>query len=212
MAPGDTVEKILHAASVLFAERGFAETSLRTITGMADVNLAAVNYHFGSKKELIQAVFSRVLQPFCLHLNTELDRALNSTKGQVLGIEQILDSCSRALLNTTHESGMSVQRVMRLLSLAYTQNQEHLRQYIVGAYGETYERFAALLQRAAPGLSLVEFYWKLYFMLGAAVFTLSSFDSLRAILNSDYQQDTELEGVLELMIPSLSTILVSGKE
>ncbi len=212
MAPGDTVEKILHAASVLFAERGFAETSLRTITGMADVNLAAVNYHFGSKKELIQAVFSRVLQPFCKHLNSELDAVLEKSGEQGVSIEQIIECCSSALLKSTEDSGMSVQRVTRLLGLAYTQSQEHLRQYIVGAYGETYERFAGMVQKAAPGLSMVEFYWRLYFMLGAAVFTLSSFDSLRAILNSDYGHDTELEQVMQLMTPSLASILNVAKE
>jgi len=63
MANGETVERILRSATILFAERGFAETSMRTITGMADVNLAAVNYHFGTKKSLIQAVFT-IFNPF----------------------------------------------------------------------------------------------------------------------------------------------------
>ena len=58
MAQSDTVERILDAAEQLFAEKGFAETSLRLITSKAGVNLAAVNYHFGSKKALIQAVFA----------------------------------------------------------------------------------------------------------------------------------------------------------
>ena len=49
MAQSETVERILDAAEQLFAERGFAETSLRLITSKAGVNLAAVNYHFGSK-------------------------------------------------------------------------------------------------------------------------------------------------------------------
>jgi AcrR family transcriptional regulator len=50
MAQSETVERILDAAEQLFAEKGFAETSLRLITSKAGVNLAAVNYHFGSKK------------------------------------------------------------------------------------------------------------------------------------------------------------------
>ncbi|HCH31325.1 MAG TPA: TetR family transcriptional regulator, partial [Oceanospirillaceae bacterium] len=51
-----TIDRILDAAEVEFAAHGFVETSLRTITTKAKVNLAAVNYHFGSKKGLIQAV------------------------------------------------------------------------------------------------------------------------------------------------------------
>ena len=50
MAQSDTVERILDVAEILFAEKGFAATSLRLITRKAQVNLAAVNYHFGSKK------------------------------------------------------------------------------------------------------------------------------------------------------------------
>lgn len=206
MAQGDTVERILHAASILFAERGFAETSLRTITGMADVNLAAVNYHFGSKKELIQAVFARFLHPFC----EQLDREMNDLEAQAGGspsAEQILARVSKTLLHSAEESGVSVQRVTRLMSLAYTQSQEHLRHYLVANYGETYHRLASLLQNAIPGLTAVEFYWRLYFMLGAAVFTLSSYDSLRAILNSDFNQDSELQEVIGLMIPSLGSLL-----
>ena len=74
MAQSETVERILDAAEQLFAEKGFAETSLRLITSKAGVNLAAVNYHFGSKKALIQAVFSRFLGPFCTSLDRELER------------------------------------------------------------------------------------------------------------------------------------------
>ena len=73
MAQTDTVTRILDTAEVLFAERGFAETSLRNITSKAKVNLAAVNYHFGSKKALIQAIFARYLDPFTERFHTALD-------------------------------------------------------------------------------------------------------------------------------------------
>ena len=55
----DTKSRILDAAEELFMEHGFEATSLRLITTAANVNLAAVNYHFGSKEELFQAVLTR---------------------------------------------------------------------------------------------------------------------------------------------------------
>ena len=73
MSQSDTVQRILDAAEVLFAQKGFAETSLRAITSRAGVNLAAVNYHFGSKEALIQAVFERYLTPFCQALDAKLE-------------------------------------------------------------------------------------------------------------------------------------------
>lgn len=210
MAQNDTVERILHSATVLFAERGFAETSLRTITGMADVNLAAVNYHFGSKKELIQAVFYRFMQPFCRELDKELD-ALEAQCG-VDGspeVEDLLKCILETLLKTTEEIHEDPQIFMRLLSLAYTQSQEHLRHYIVRAFGPTYSRCVGLIQKVCPQLNEVEFYWRLYFMLGAAVFTLSSFDSIRAILNADYHEDTSMKGAVDMMIPPMTGMLKS---
>src|SRR3954447_22854602 len=58
-----TRDRILDAAEELFMEHGFEATSLRQITTAAEVNLAAVNYHFGSKEELFQSVLTRRLDP-----------------------------------------------------------------------------------------------------------------------------------------------------
>ena len=63
MNRGDTKTRILDAAENLFAARGYHNTSLREITKEAGVNLAAVNYHFGSKEALLRAVIKRRLVP-----------------------------------------------------------------------------------------------------------------------------------------------------
>ncbi|MCY4427934.1 MAG: TetR/AcrR family transcriptional regulator [Halieaceae bacterium] len=55
-----TSEKILLAATVLFALHGYSEVSIREIINLANVNMAAINYHFGTKRELYIAVFKRV--------------------------------------------------------------------------------------------------------------------------------------------------------
>ena len=57
-----TKERLLDTAEALFMEHGFEATSLRSITATAAVNLAAVNYHFGSKEELFEAVLTRRLE------------------------------------------------------------------------------------------------------------------------------------------------------
>ncbi len=210
MAQSDTVDRILNAATVLFAERGFAETSLRTITGMAGVNLASVNYHFGSKKELIQAVFSRFLEPYCKELDQCADELIRSLpEGQSLALEDLLKCLLETLLRSMSKIDEDPQRFMRLLSLAYTQSQEHLRHYLAENFGKTYNRFSQLIAESLPHLNVVELYWRVYFMLGASIFTLSSYESIRAILNADYDQDTSLETVVEYMIPSFTGMLKS---
>lgn len=205
MAQNDTVERILHSATILFAERGFAETSLRTITGMAGVNLAAVNYHFGSKKELIQAVFNRFLTPYSRELSKQLDEL--QADGRSPTAEELLRCMLKTLLVATEEIHEDPQIFMRLLGLAYTQSQEHLRHFLIKQYGTTYSRFVELMCEVCPGITRVEFYWRMYFMLGAGVFTLSSFDSISSILKADYDEDTTIEGTIDMMVPAIANML-----
>jgi AcrR family transcriptional regulator len=54
-------DRILDSAERLFCEKGYAETSIRDITSQANCNVAAVNYHFGSKDNLYYKVFQRYL-------------------------------------------------------------------------------------------------------------------------------------------------------
>ncbi len=56
-------QRILTAARELFAQRGFAGTSVRDITSRAKANLAAITYHFGSKEALFHAVLRGVAEP-----------------------------------------------------------------------------------------------------------------------------------------------------
>jgi len=205
MSQTDTVSRILDAAEVLFAERGFTETSLRTITSTAGVNLAAVNYHFGSKKELIQAVFERFLTPFTEALAATLDKRVAT--GAPLTVDELLESLYRVGMGSLAAQGRDPQRFMRLLGLAYTQYQGHLRRFIVSRYGESYRRFAGLLAQALPGLDPVSFYWRLYFMLGATIFTLSSFDAIEAILREDFAAESSLPETLERLVPAAAAML-----
>src|SRR5438876_3885821 len=69
----ETRTRILDAAEELFMQHGFEGTSMRLLTAKAGVNLAAVNYHFGSKDALIEAVFRRRLDPMNIARIAELD-------------------------------------------------------------------------------------------------------------------------------------------
>src|SRR5512138_2861404 len=69
----ETRTRILDAAEELFMLHGFEGTSMRLLTAKAGVNLAAVNYHFGSKDALIEAVFRRRLDPMNVSRTAELD-------------------------------------------------------------------------------------------------------------------------------------------
>lgn len=206
MAQPDTIERILDAAAALFAERGYTETSLRTITSTANVNLAAVNYHFGSKKALIQAVFARYLDPFCKCLNEALDNA-DKEHLKPLEVNEAIEILFSSLFRSAQEVDSNPEQFMRLLGLAYTQSQDHLRHFIIKEYGQTYARFMEILRQSLPGVDPTVFFWRLYFMLGATVFTLSSYKPINNISKEDFDQDRSMQDVVSILIPSITMLL-----
>ena len=200
MAQSETVERILDAAEQLFAEKGFAETSLRLITSKAGVNLAAVNYHFGSKKALIQAVFTRFLNPFVISLEQELD--INEQSGNAEhSLEELLEMLVRLVLGLTPRSGNDLSTFMRLLGLAFSQSQGHLRKYLGEVYGKVFKRYMELVLRSAPEMPLDVLFWRVHFMLGSVAFTLSSMKALKAMGEVEYGERARTDEILRQMVP-----------
>ncbi|MGK7027757.1 transcriptional regulator PsrA [Pseudomonas aeruginosa] len=195
MAQSETVERILDAAEQLFAEKGFAETSLRLITSKAGVNLAAVNYHFGSKKALIQAVFSRFLGPFCASLEKELDRRQAKPEAQHATLEDLLHLLVSQAMAVKRRGGAAPP------GLAFSQSQGHLRKYLEEVYGKVFRRYMLLVNEAAPKLPPIELFWRVHFMLGAAAFSMSGIKALRAMAETDFGVNTSTEQVMHLMVP-----------
>ena len=87
MSPPDTKTRILDAAEKLFASHGIEGSGLRLITRKAGVNLAAINYHFGSKENLVRAILSR----FILTLDQERDRRLKQAETKAVNSRERLE-------------------------------------------------------------------------------------------------------------------------
>lgn len=209
MAQRETARSILDAAEELFSERGFAETSLRNITTKADVNLAAVNYHFGSKKALIQAVFARFLAPFVAELDTALSDWTRNKDADPTDLMALLRLLSDTALRSGAERPERLRIFMRLLGLAYSQGQGHLRRFIRVEYGQVFRRYSELLSEATPELSHEDRFWRFHFMLGATMFTLNGVDSLSAMAEHDLGKATTTPDVIEQLLPFLASGLQS---
>ncbi|MBF5056571.1 TetR family transcriptional regulator [Alcanivorax sp. 521-1] len=198
MSQSDTVERILDAAEVLFAQKGFAETSLRAITGKAGVNLAAVNYHFGSKEALIQAVFERYLTPFCQALDAKLQE-LEQAGGADL--ERLFGLASRLALGSHGDEARRAMIFFRLAGQAYSQPQDHLRAYLREHYGAVFRRFLGLLHDTVPDVPPLELFLRVHFCLGAVIFTLSGMESLRTISKKDFNIDITAARITQQLLP-----------
>lgn len=196
-----TAGRILDVAQGLFAEKGFAETSLRAITSKAGTNLAAVNYHFGSKEALIQAVFQRFLDPFCELMKVRLEALPESAS-----LEDMLGLISQASVEVHKGDTRQLAIFFRLCGLAYAQGQEHLRTFLTGKYGAVYAAFLQRLHQAVPNEPPVELFWRAHFALGAAVFTMSGMESLRGIVKADFGESMSPSDVTR----RLTSFLVGG--
>src|SRR5258707_11212930 len=87
----DTKQRILDSAERLFAQSGFAATSLRSIIADAKVNLAAIHYHYHSKEALLEAVILRRLEPLNRRRLEMLDACERVADGKP-SVESILEA------------------------------------------------------------------------------------------------------------------------
>src|SRR5690554_7949719 len=95
---------------------------------------------------------------------------------------------------------------MRLLGLAYTQGQGHLRRFLQKEYAPVFRAFMESVKTATPNLTDEERFWRIHFMLGATIFTLSGSDSLTAMAEHDLGKGSNIAQVIERLIPFLAEI------
>lgn len=170
-----TKERILGVAETLFARHGFAGASLRQVTAAAKVNLAAVNYHFGSKESLIEEVFRRRLDELNRYRLAAL-AAVNANPEHVL--EDVLDAFVRPALEQSMDSAGGAAFV-RVLARAYAEHDERLRKFLSDNYGHVLREFATAFARLLPHLDKEELYWRLDIVAGALTYAMADFGMIK---------------------------------
>ena len=207
MATDRTRSAILTAAERLYADRGFADVTLRDIVAAADVNLAAVNYHFGSKDELIAELFvTRSLATNRERLNelkaaeeagggrAEIDVVLRALVGPTLrgclGPDKQRSDAARFMIRASIESVPPIRKIKN-------REVDHLR------------KFAAAMKRALPGRDEVDLYWGLHFALAMAHQTIR--DSERLTKLSDGKCDlNDVNAIIERVVAVATLALTAS--
>ena len=160
----DTRDRLLDAAERRFAASGFAATSLRAVTGEAGVNVAAAHYHFGSKHELLRAVFARRMAPVNAERLAQLD-VLETRTDPPPTIEEILD----ALLAPALALAARHPEIAELGALIHSEPAAEVRVLLEEVFGEVKRRFTAALKRGLPALDETAIELRLVFAIGAMV-------------------------------------------
>jgi AcrR family transcriptional regulator len=175
----ETRTRILDAGEALFMQHGFEGTSMRHLTASAGVNLAAVNYHFGSKHALIEAVFRRRLDPINLARISALDEL--EKERRTLTPEEIIRAFLAPSLRLMEDGKGGGRNFTRLLGRTYTEPNKALRQLIGQMYAPAMQRYKAALERALPQMPREELVWRMHFMFGTLAYTLAATDTVQLI-------------------------------
>ena len=205
----DTRERILDAAERLFMAHGYEGTSMRQITGEAAVNLAAVNYHFGSKESLMQEVFRRRLDG----LNEERLRVLNEMElaagDNPLKPSQIVDGFFGTLLRMADDEARGGVTFLRLLGRTLTDPSEFIRTFLANEYAGVMERYKAALFKALPDVPKAEIVWRFHFMLGATSYAIAGTDALRVVTDWQIEPSDSFDRT-DRLVPRLMSFLLGG--
>ncbi len=179
--PLATKRRILDVAESLFMSHGYEATSVRAITAAAKANLAAANYHFGSKEELFRAVLSRRLDPMNQRRMDLLSRLEAAVAPMPVPCEKILEAMFIPALELARDRERGGTDFLRLLGRAYADPAPFIRRFLSEQYAAMIIRFKAAFGRALPQLSKRELSWRLHFMMGALSYALAGTDALKLI-------------------------------
>jgi AcrR family transcriptional regulator len=170
-----TKDRILGAAEELFAQFGFAGTSLRQVTSRADVNIAAVNYHFGSKENLVNEVFRRRMDEMSAQRLSQLRTAVAQSPCQLESVLAAFVAPALALAQDRHGGGAFI----RVIARAYAEKNDSLRRFLSDQYGHVLREFAKAIADCVPALSKEELYWRLDFLSGALTYAMADFGMIK---------------------------------
>ena len=174
-APFSTKDRILGAAEELFAQFGFSGTSLRQVTSRADVNIAAVNYHFGSKENLVNEVFRRRMDDMSVQRLSALKIAIEQHPGELEPILAAFVEPALAIAQDRHGGGAFI----RVIARAYAEKNDGLRKFLSDHYGHVLREFAQAIAGCLPGLTKEALYWRLDFLAGSLTYAMADFGLIK---------------------------------
>lgn len=179
MSSEHTKAAILTAAEVLWAERSFGEVTMRDIVAAAGVNLAAVNYHFGSKDELLAELFVSRTTVLNRERFAEL-KAAEEAGGGTASVEAILRALVGPPLRWCLNPDLQRSAAARFMTRASVETVPPIKK-IVDREFRHLQRFAAALKAALPHRDEVDVYWGLHFALAMIRQTVTDNERLRKL-------------------------------
>ena len=163
----DTPERILDAAEILFAEHGIGSVSIRSIVKEADVNVALVNYHFGSKDELVCAVIRRRI----IQINERRFELLRQCKekygNRAIPLKELLHAFLSPGVELGQDKESGGQHFFRVIARAHAETAPYIQKVLFEQLNKVIDVFLEELKKALPKVNDTERGMRLAFTVGA---------------------------------------------
>lgn len=200
-ASADTKERILDASEYLFAQKGFRGTSMREITGRAKVNLAAVNYHFGSKKALLEAVIKRRIEPLNRVRKKRLEEVREAAEKE--GRRPDIKTVLYAFIEPTvrfRESTPGAKHFFAFIGRSLTGPDDTVRKVFMRFIRPLFLLLFKTASEALPDLPRDVVFWRLQFVMGSLVHSMHICGS-SSMAPLDIKMDIDAGLLIDMIIP-----------
>jgi AcrR family transcriptional regulator len=195
-------QRLMDASEQLFADRGWNAVSIRSIAAAADVNLAALHYHFGSKEQLLAEIFAARAKPI-VQERTRLLAEIERLGGTPPPLERILEAFLRPALAIGSDQRFGGRAFVKLRARLATEPQEVSRKILASAFDESSGAFLTALGRALPEIPRADLEWRFHFMLGAMFYTMADAGRIQSLTGGRCDPG-RIEGALQCLIPFLA--------
>jgi AcrR family transcriptional regulator len=197
----DTKQRILDASEILFAANGFRGTSLRAITCMAKVNLAAVNYHFGSKTSLLEEVIKRRILPLNKIRRKRLEEVQEDAvkKGKNPDIRAVLYAFIEPTL-LFRESGPGAKNFITFIGRSFADPDDTVRKVFVRFITPMFQLLYKTVWKALPDLTQETLFWRLQFTLGSLFHMMHICGNIN-MEPFNIKTDLDANSLIDLIIP-----------
>ena len=165
-APAETRERVLEVAERLLAQRGLDAVSIRDIIAAAGANLGAINYHFGTKDRLIEAVFERRLIPSTQERLRALEVVERAAGARPPKLEAVLEAIFRPVIEEAMDPKRGGATFGKLMARCLVDPNPVMEKVMHSDFAAVVKRFDSALMRAMPSLDPGDVFWRMHLLMG----------------------------------------------
>jgi AcrR family transcriptional regulator len=200
-----TRQKILCATGKVFAQGGYRAMTLRQVTREAKVNLAAVNYHFGSKLNLMRALLRNRFEPINQQRLQLLNQQIEAYAPDPVPLTTIYDALFRPLFTGIGSASVNDTSLIQIIGRALTEPAEFMRGLHKEFFADLSKCFMDEIHRSCPELSPEQIQYRFFLSVSTMIGTVIEQVRLETI------SDGKLDGKnLDKILHELTTFVVAG--